>query len=134
MIAEHRKHMTGTAFEKGRKMSELILIVIVIVLAANGDFTLVWIIGGMIVLGAVGSLFSKGNGRPVSQGRPRTRIDILHYCDADEHVCTVCGRRFHSGTMTCPHCGVHFSSTKTDDRAFIEEEDEWESWDEEEGL
>ncbi len=36
--------------------------------------------------------------------------------------------------MTCPHCGVRFNTTKTDDRAFIEEED-FEDWmDEEDGL
>ena len=107
-------------------MDEIILIIIAIVLAANGDYTFFWIFGGIIVLALIGSLFGKGSGSS-SHERPRTRIDIPHYYDADEYVCTICGTRFHSDTMTCPHCGVRFNNTKTDDRAFLEEDDE-EEW------
>ena len=78
----------------------------------------------------IGSLFGKGNGKSVSRERPRTRIDIPHYYDADEYVCTVCGHRFDRNVMSCPHCGVRFNHTRTDDRAFIEEEDEEEWWEE----
>ena len=41
-------------------MLELLLVIVVIVLAAKGDYTLLWIIGGMIVLVFVGCLFGKG--------------------------------------------------------------------------
>lgn len=111
-------------------MGELLLIIIAIVLAANGDYTFFWIFGGIAVLALIGSLFGKGGGKPASRERPRTRIDIPHYYDADEHVCTICGHRFYSSSMSCPHCNVRFNSVKTDDRAFIAEEDEEEWWDE----
>ena len=112
-------------------MGELILIVIAVILAAKGDYTLFWIFGGIIVLALICSAFGKGGSSPsVSRERPRTRIDIPHYYDADEHVCTICGTRFGTDTMTCPHCGVRFNHVKTDDRAFIEEEDEEEWWEE----
>ena len=117
-------------------MGELILIIIMIILAAKGDYTLLWIFGGVIVLAALCSLFGKGKGKEVSHERPRTRIDIPHYYDVDEYVCTICGHRFNRDVMSCPHCGVRFNQTKTDDRAFIEEEDEedwWDEMDEEEG-
>lgn len=43
-------------------------------------------------------------------------------------------RKSVSDIMTCPHCGVRFNNTETDDRAFIEEED-FEDWmDEEDGI
>ena len=111
-------------------MGELILIIIAIVLAAKGNYTLFWIFGGIIALALIGSVFGKGNGKSVSHEKPRTRIDIPHYYDTDEYVCTICGTRFNSNTMTCPHCGVRFNNTKTDDRVFIEEEDEEEWWEE----
>lgn len=108
-------------------MGELILIIIAIILAAKGDYTFFWIFGGIIVLALLGSLFGKGNSKPVSHERARTRIDILHYYGADEYVCSICGTRFRTDTMTCPYCGVRFNNTKTDESAFIEEED-FEDW------
>lgn len=108
-------------------MGELLLIVIAIVLAANGDYTFFWIFGGIAVLALICSLFGKDNGKSVSHERPRTRIDIPHYYLPDEYVCTICGHRFDKNTMSCPHCGVRFNGTKTDDRAWIEEE-EFEDW------
>lgn len=117
-------------------MGEMILILIAIILAAKGDYTLFWIFGGIVVLVLICSVFGKGKAPSASRERPRTRIDIPHYYDADEYVCTICGHRFDSDTMTCPHCGVRFNHTETDERAFIEEEDfeEWmDEMDEEEG-
>lgn len=115
-------------------MGEILLIIIAIVLAANGNYTLFWIFGGLFVLAFICSVFGKKDRQSAPHERPRTRIDIPHYYDPDEYVCTICGTRFDYDTMTCPHCGVRFNTTKTDDRAFIEEED-FEDWmDEEEGL
>ena len=117
-------------------MGTLILIIIALVLAANGDYTFFWIFGVLIVLALICSLFGGNSGKSTARReRPRTRIDIPHYYDADEHVCTICGHRFDSDTMTCPHCGVRFNHTETDERAFIEEEDfeEWMDEEEEEG-
>ena len=111
-------------------MGGLILVIIAIVLAAKGDYTFFWIFGGIVALALIGSVFSKSSSGSVSPERPRTRIDIPHYYDEDEYVCTICGTRFDTDTMTCPHCGVRFNNTKTDDWAFIEEEDEEEWWDE----
>ena len=108
-------------------MGEMILILIAIILAAKGDYTLFWIFGGIVVLVLICSAFGKGKAPSTSHERPRTRIDIPHYYDADEYVCTICGHRFDSDTMTCPHCGVRFNHTETDERAFIEEED-FEDW------
>ena len=115
-------------------MGELILIIIAVILAANGNYTFFWIFGGIAVFALIVSLFDNDHGKSVSRQRPRTRIDIPHIYDADEYVCTVCGTRFHSNTMTCPSCGVRFNNTKTDESAFIEEEEIEEWMDEEEGL
>lgn len=116
-------------------MGEILLIIIAIILAAKGDYTLFWIFGGLFVLAVICSIFGKKDGsQSVAHERPRTRIDIPHYYEPDEYFCTICGTRFDSNIMTCPHCGVRFNTTKTDDRAFIEEED-FEDWmDEVEGL
>lgn len=70
---------------------------------------------------------------PASREKPRLRIDHLHLIDADEHECSVCGRRFKGNSMVCPHCGVRFTGKKDDWEKFDEEEDEWAAWDEEEG-
>ncbi len=108
-------------------MSGLILIIIMIFLAANGDYTLLWLSGGIVVLALLVSLFGKGDENNALHERPRIRIDIPHYYDADEYMCTICGHRFNRNVMSCPHCGVRFNRTRTDDRAYIEEEDE-EDW------
>lgn len=118
-------------------MGDLILIIIAIVMAAKGDYTFFWIFGGIAALSLICTVFSKSSSGSASRERPRTRIDIPHYYDRDEYVCTICGHRFDSDTMSCPHCGVRFNTTRTDDRAFIEEED-FEDWmdemDEEDGC
>ena len=114
-------------------MLELLLVIVVIVLAAKGDYTLLWIIGGMIGLAFISCLFGKGNGTAKAKERPRLRIDHPHYIDADDHECGVCGHRFRGNSMSCPHCGVRFNGKKENWEAFDEEEDEWAAWDEEEG-
>ena len=108
-------------------MGEIILVIIAVVLAANGRYTLCWILIGVAVLAGLASLFSKGKPKAAPGERPRTRIDIPHYYEPDEYVCTICGTRFHSDTMTCPHCGVRFNQIRTDEDSFIEEE-EIEEW------
>lgn len=66
-------------------MGEMILILIAIILAAKGDYTLFWIFGGIVVLVLICSVFGKGKAPSASRERPRTRIDIPHYYDADEY-------------------------------------------------
>ncbi len=111
-------------------MGELFLIIVAIVLATKGDYTFFWIIGGIIVVALIASLFGKGGRKTASRERLRARIDIPHYYDEEEHACSICGHRFYSNTMSCPHCGVRFNTRRTDERAFIVEEDEEEWWDE----
>ena len=109
-------------------MGELILVIIAIILALKGDYTLFWVFGGIALFVLLCSVFGKGgSSSSASRERDRTRIDIPHYYDADEHICTVCGHRFDTDAMTCPHCGVRFNHTETDERALIEEED-FEDW------
>ena len=108
-------------------MCEIILIFIAVVLAARGDFTLFWVFAGMTARVLVGSLTGTAKARPARKERARTRVEIPHYYDPVEYACSVCGARFHDDTMACPHCGVRFNHTETDETAFIEEE-EFEDW------
>ena len=109
------------------------LIIIVIFLAANGDYTLLWVIGGIFVLGFIVSLFSgKGKGT-VSHGRPRVRIDHPHYMSEDESECTICGKRIPAYAASCPNCGVRFNASEEDEEEWDEEFNEMESWEEEGG-
>lgn len=100
-------------------MGEILLIIIAVILATSGDFTFFWIFAGLIALVLIGSLFGAGSGS-ARQERPRTRIRIPGYIHPDYFRCSVCGSGFGADTMTCPHCGVRFNHTKTDERAFIE--------------
>ena len=109
------------------------MIIVAVILAANGNYTLFWIFGGIAALALVCAAFGKGGGKAVSRERPRIRIDHPHAISDDEYECTVCGRRFSADTMVCPHCGVRFTESKTDYEEFDGEEDEMEAWDEEEG-
>lgn len=113
-------------------MGTLVLVILIVVLAAFGDYTLLWITGGALVLVLVASLFSKGNRRPAMHEQPRTRIP--HLFEADEYACPDCGTRFGSDQMSCPRCGVRFTGTRDNYDEFDEEEDELAAWDEEEGL
>ena len=115
-------------------MGEILLVLIAIVLAAKGDYTLFWIFGGILAVSLLCGLFGrKGGSSAGSQGRPRVRVDHPHIISNDEYECTVCGRRFDRDTMSCPHCGVRFTDRKTDYEEFDDEEDEMEAWDEEDG-
>ena len=115
-------------------MSGIILIIIAVFLAANGDYTLFWVFGGLVVLYLIAALFGEtGGSRPARRGRPRTRIDIPHYMSEDESVCTVCGRRIPAYMPSCPNCGVRFNAVRENTEKWDEEFDEMEAWDEEEG-
>ena len=114
-------------------MGDLLLIIIIIFLAANGDYTLLWIAGGCFVLLLVVSLFSGFGKKTVSHERPRVRIDHPHYMTEDESECTICGKRIPAYSSSCPNCGVRFNAAKEDGEEWDEEFDEMESWDEEEG-
>ncbi len=87
-------------------------------------------IGIVIIIAIVFLLLCSSNGRGKNGkqsgtlGRP-TRIDHLHYFDADDHECSVCGARFRGKSMTCPKCGARFTGTKEDDGEFIEEMELW---------
>ena len=63
-----------------------------------------------------------------SKGKP-TRIDHPHYCEEDDHECSVCGTRFRGKGMTCPKCGAKFSGTREDEGEFVEEMELWEDED-----
>ena len=120
--------------KEGLTVGELILIIIIIFLAANGDYTLLWIAGGGFVLILVASLFSGiGGKKTVSHERPRVRIDHPHYMTEDESECTICGRRIPAYASSCPNCGVRFNASREDEEEWDEEFDEECAWDEEEG-
>ena len=119
-------------------MGSIVLIIIALVLAAKGDYTFFWLFGGIFVLGLLGSLCGGNSGKTSARReRPRTRICIPGYEHPDYYRCAICGSGFSTKSMTCPHCGVRFNNTKTDERAFIAEEefDDWmDEMDEEDGL
>ena len=115
-------------------VGELFLIIIIIFLAANGDYTLLWIIGGIFMLCLIGSLFSGKRKKTVSHERPRVRIDHPHYMTEDDSECTICGSRIPAYVSNCPNCGVRFNASRKDEEEWDEEFDEMESWDEEDGL
>lgn len=109
-------------------MGTLILIIIALVLAANGDYTFFWFFGVLIALALICSFFGGDDGKTsVWREKPRTRVFIPGYYSQDYYRCSICGSGFPSNTMTCPHCGVRFNNTKTDDRIFIAEE-EFDDW------
>ena len=76
----------------------------------------------------IASLFSPSKNSQPKDGtlKHRTRIDHPHYMSLDEYECTVCGRRFGRNTMVCPHCGVRFTRTETDEDEFDDEYVFWE--------
>lgn len=119
-------------------MGELILLIIMIYWLATDTKTALWVIGGVIVLAIIGSLFGGKNGNKKNStgfsGKPRIRIDHPHLIESSDYECSICGRRFGKNQMSCPYCGVRFTGTKEDFEEFDEEEDEWAAWDEEEGL
>ena len=93
-----------------------------------------WIMTGLVVLtvccaGKKGAVPKRT--ASASQENP-IRIDHTHYCDSDDYECSAYHVRFQKKSMICPHCGVHFTGTKTDDTEYDEELDEELEWDEEE--
>ena len=98
---------------------------------------MLWIIGGIIVIGLVYELVFGGSGkqksRKVSAPYKPTLIEHPHVIDDTEYECSVCGGRFDSPVSVCPFCGERFEGKKTDYEEFDFEEDELEAWDEEEG-
>ena len=77
-----------------------------------------WIVIGVVVLAALCS--GGGKKDTESKGKP-VRIDRMHYYDADDHECSVCGARFRGKGMVCPKYGARFEGTKEDDGEFMEE-------------
>lgn len=65
-------------------MIDIILIIVMIAFAANGNYTLCWISGGAFVLFLIGSLTEGRSSRPARGRRSGRRIDTAHDYDADE--------------------------------------------------
>ncbi len=115
-------------------MAGLILAVIMIVLAVNGDWTLFYIAGAMVVLVIVFALFSK-NGKSTEAGRENTLVYRPHYITDDEYECGNYGERFSRSASVCPRCGARFGRTEKNEDEYddeLEEELEMDEWDEEE--
>ena len=94
----------------------------------------IWWIMGAVVLLALLSGGNKNSGKRSGSSRGPTRIDRPHVIDPDDYECSACHRRFRKNQMVCPHCGARFTGRVTDEEEFDEEEDEWEAWDEEDGV
>ncbi len=107
-------------------MGSMILIIIIVILAANGNYTFLYIAGGLLALSAAVSVFSggKGNtGKEKPKERPRTKIHRPRYYEDDEYECAICGTRFNRDANACPHCGVRFNRTETNWEEFDDEEE-----------
>ena len=75
-------------------MGGLILIIIMIVLAAKGDYTLLWILGGILVLGIICSAFGKGRSSlSGSRKWSGARLDPSHYSGAKRYGYSSSGTR-----------------------------------------
>lgn len=92
--------------------------------------TAIWIIIGIIVLGA---LFGGKGKKTRSSGGPH-RIDHPHVTEPDEYECSVCRRRFRERRIVCPYCGARFAWIVVDHEEYDDEEDELDAMDEEDGL
>ena len=84
-----------------------------------------WIVIGMVVLAACSGSGKGKNRKTADSGGKAVRIDHMHYSDADDYECSVCGARFRKKGLVCPGCGARFSGTKDDDMEFIEEMEIW---------
>ena len=117
--------------------SIFLLFVYLVLLAENPTSTLRWT-GGIILLIFAVTVFEtkrkRSGGATVLTEKAKARVYHPHLMTLDDYECTICGRRFRRDQMTCPHCGARFSAAETDEEEFDEEEDEWEAWDEEDGI
>ena len=102
-------------------MGGMILIIIIVILAANGNYTLLYIAGGLLALSAAVSVFSGGKSRPKES--PRAKIHHPRYYERDEYECGICGARFRRNADACPRCGARFNRTETDWEEFDDEEE-----------
>ena len=113
-------------------MAEIILIIIALVMIANGEGgTVLWI--GVVILALIvlDALFPGKKGAGKTYERPRTRIYHPHVVEEDDYECGICGYRFSKADSSCPHCGVRFNCAVTDEEEYDEEEDELEDMEEE---
>ena len=88
-----------------------------------------WIVTGIVILAAC-----FGGRKKTAVRKGPVRIDHPHLIDPDDYECSVCHSRFRKSTMACPFCGVRFTGTETDEEEFLDEEEEWDAWDEEDGI
>ena len=102
-------------------MGSMILIIIIVILAANGNYTLLYIAGGLLALSAAVSVFSGGKSQPKES--PRAKIHHPRYYEGDEYECGICGARFRRNADACPRCGARFNRTETDWKEFDDEEE-----------
>ena len=114
-------------------MTDTILIIIAIVMIANGEGgTVLWIGVGVLALIVLSALLpGKKKGSAGISEKPRTRIYHPHVIEDDDYECGICGYRFGEKVSSCPHCGVRFNCTVTDEEEYDEEEDELEDMEEE---
>ena len=133
-------------------MIDFILLCLGIYWVATNPSTAAWVVAGILALIFICALaegknkkkqparFSEGAGfggrahGAAAGERPRIRIDHPHLVGGDDYECGICGRRFTGDQMSCPYCGVRFTGREENCEEFYEEEDEWDAWDEEEGL
>ena len=92
--------------------------------------TIIWIVLGVIALGAL--FGGKGKGKQPAGGT--VRIDHPHLIDHDDYECPVCRYRFPMNVMFCPNCGARFSGNVADEKELEDDEEELDAWDEEDGL
>ena len=93
----------------------------------------IWIEAAVVVVLIAAVSTNKGKGNRSSGDRGAARVYHPHYVSLDDYECPRCGSRFRKDTMTCPVCGMQFTSSVTDEKEFEEEEDEELFWDDEEG-
>ena len=107
-------------------MGSIILIIIIVILAVQGDYTSLYIFAGIFALAGIAEMISGGKrntGKKEPLERPRTKIHHPRYYEDDEYECGICGTRFSRDANACPHCGVHFNQTETNWEAFDDEEE-----------
>ena len=115
----------------------LLWLFVILVLYANGLTTAMWVCIAVPVVLFLLMLLDRTavkSSWPAEREEQHVRIDHPHYITNDEYECGTCGRRFGRPLDSCPYCGVRFSSRKTDETEYEDEEDEemdMDEWDEE---